>query len=204
MIKQPEEGEIWEWRAFGRLSKALADRFHSYPIRLALINIGGEDLYLISPNSDHNVKLRKYDDRWILKFKLRLRGAPGDAELYNESAAFSYSFPVGPDQLTSAAALLRVKLGREPASDLSPDEFTRELEKASPSVKSAHVKKKRSQFEFEGGWLELADVQFAKHHTQSISIHSTDKRTVELMRERLAPGTGWEVMNYVEACRRWA
>lgn len=204
MTKQPEEGEIWEWRAFGRLGKALAGRVHSYPIRMALVNIEGEDLYFISPNSDHNVKLRKHDDRWILKFKLLLGGAPGDAELYNESAAFTYSFPVGPDQLTFAAGLLRVGLRREPASALNHDEFTRELEKASPSVRSARVKKVRSQFEFEGGWLELADVQFAKHHIQSISIHSADKETVELMRERLAPGNGWEVMNYVEACRRWA
>ena len=204
MIKQPEEGEIWEWRAFGRLGKELADRVHSYPIRLNIINIGGEDLYFISPNSDHNVKLRKYDDRWILKFKLLLGAAQGDAELYNESAAFSYSFPVGPDQLTFAAGLLRVELAKEPALPLSPDEFTRALEKASPSVKTAHVKKTRSQFAFDGGWLELADVQFAKHHTQSISIHSPDKETVELMQKRLAPGKGWEIMNYVEACRRWS
>jgi hypothetical protein len=171
---------------------------------MELINIGGEDLYLISPNSNHNVKLRRYDGRWILKFKLLIKAVPGDSELYNESAAFTYPFPVGLDQLTFAASLLRVELKNEPASALSPDEFTRELEKASPSVKSAHVKKKRSQFEFEGGWLELADVEFAKHHIQSISIHSPNKETVEQMRERLAPGNGWEVMNYVEACRRWA
>lgn len=171
---------------------------------MALTNIGGEDLYFISPNTDHNIKLRRYNGRWILKFKLLLKGVPGDSELYNESAAFTYPFPVGPDQLTFAASLLRVKLKSEPPSTLNSDEFTSELEKASPSVMSTLVKKTRSQFEFEGGWLELADVQFAKHHIQSISIHSPDKETVELMRERLAPGDGWEVMNYVEACRKWA
>jgi hypothetical protein len=203
MIKRPEEGEIWEWRAFGRLSKALGERVHSYPVRMELINVAGEDLYYIAPKSDHNIKLRKYHGRWILKFKLLLRAVPGDSELYNESAAFTYPFPVGLDQLTFAAGLLRVKLNDEPAAALSADEFTRELENATPSARSAFVKKVRSQFEFEGGWLELADVQFSNHHIQSISIHSPDKDTVELMRERLAPGDGWEVMNYVEACRRW-
>lgn len=203
MIKQPEEGEIWEWRAFGQLSKELAERVQAYPIRMALLNIPGEDIYFISDCSNHNIKLRKYDDRWILKFKLLLGGTPGDAELYNESAAFSYSFPVEPERLKFAASLLQVRLRREPASSLSSDEFTRELENASPSVSVASVRKVRSQFEFEGGWLELADVQFPKYYTQSISIHSPEKATVSLMRERLAPGTGWEVMNYVDACRKW-
>ena len=70
MSKQPEEGEIWEWRAFGHISEALAASVHSHPVRMSLINIEGEDLYFIAPKSDHNIKLRKSDDRWVLKFKL--------------------------------------------------------------------------------------------------------------------------------------
>ena len=203
MTKQPEEGEIWEWRAFGRISEALAARVRAYPIRMGLINIEGEDVYFVAPDSNHNIKLRKYGDGWLLKFKLLLGGAPGEAELYNESTAYTYSFPVRREKLTAAAGLLRVKLTRTPASALSADEFARALAEASPRVSRAEVKKKRSQFEFEGGWIELADVQFTKHRTQSISIHSLDRDTVELMRKRLPLGEGWEVMNYVEACRRW-
>ena len=90
---------------------------------------------------DHNIKLRKQEDRWLLKFKLLLGGAPGEAELYNESAAFSYSFPIGPEQLKSAAALLRVTLTGPPANSLSSDEFGLALVEASPHVGRVHVKR---------------------------------------------------------------
>lgn len=204
MTKQPEEGEIWEWRAFGPLAAELATAVHAYPIRMSLVNIEGKDIYFISPNSDHNIKLRKYDQRWVLKFKLLLGGAPGEAELYNESAAYTYSFPVNRDKLKVTAGLLRVKPANVPAAVLSADEFSRALAEASPSVGRAEVNKKRSQFEFDGGWIELAEVWFERHHTNSISIHSRDREAVDVMRKRLPLGDGWEVMNYVEACRRWA
>jgi hypothetical protein len=204
MTKQPEEGEIWEWRAFGRISEALAATVHANPTRMALINIEGEDVYFIAPNSDQNIKLRKYDDRWILKFKLLLGGAPGEAEFYKESAVYSYTFPVGYDKLVATAELLRVKVSKTPAAVFSADDFALALAKAKPPVGRAAVKKKRSQFEFEHGWIELAEVWFPNHHTNSISIHSPDKGAVELMRQQLPLDEGWEVMNYVEACRRWA
>ncbi|MEK6304494.1 MAG: hypothetical protein AABO41_27720 [Acidobacteriota bacterium] len=204
MTKQPEEGEIWEWRAFGSLTGELEAAVHAYPVRMSLVNIEGKDIYFIAPKSNHNIKLRKYDDRWLLKFKLLLGGAPGEAELYNESAAYTYSFPIERDKLKVTSGLLRVKLKTVPAAVLSADEFTRALAEASPPVGRAEVNKKRSQFEFDGGWIELAEVWFAKHHTNSISIHSPDREAVELMRQRLSLGEGWEVMNYVEACRRWA
>ena len=204
MIKQPEEGEIWEWRAFGVVSEELAAQVHSYPIRMSLIDIEGEDIYFIAPHSNHNIKLRKQDDRWLLKFKLLLGGAPGSAELYNEGAAYTYSFPVGRNTVRSAAGLLRVSLKETPDSELLADQLIHALENSSPPVSCAYVKKRRSQFEFEGGWLELADVQFAKQRTQSISIHSPDRETVELMLQRLALDARWQVMNYVEACRRRA
>jgi hypothetical protein len=203
MAKQPEEGEIWEWRAFGLLSEKLTARVNECPLRMGLLNIQGEDIYFIAPASDHNIKLRKQEDRWLLKFKLLLEGAPGKAELYNESSAYSYSFPIGPDQLKAAASLLRVKLPTPPAAKLSSDEFARALIGASPPASQVHVKKRRSQFEFDRGWIELAEVWFPKHSTNSISIHSADRNAVEHMRRSLPLGEGWEVMNYVEACRRW-
>lgn len=204
MTKEPEEGEIWEWRAFGPLTSELEAAVHCYPIRMSLINIEGKDVYFIAPKSDHNIKLRKYDDRWLLKFKLLIGGAPGEAELYNESAAYTYSFPVNRDKLKATAGLLRVKLMDVPAARLNADDFTRALCEASPPVAPAEVNKKRSQFEFDVGWIELAEVWFARHHTNSISIHSPDREAVERMRQLLPLGEGWEVMNYVEACRRWA
>src|SRR4030095_12986916 len=67
MSKSPEEGKIWEWRAFGKLSEALVARVRAHPVRMVLLNIQGEDLYLISPDSDQNVKLRRNVGGWVLK-----------------------------------------------------------------------------------------------------------------------------------------
>lgn len=203
MSKQPEEGEIWEWRAFGHISEALAASVHSHPVRMSLINIEGEDLYFIAPKSDHNIKLRKSDDRWVLKFKLLL-GRADEAELYKESAVYSYSFPISYHKLVATAELLRVALTETPSKVLDAGEFGRALAEASPPVARAAVKKKRSQFESEHGWIELAEVWFPHWHTNSISIHSPDKQAVAVIRQQLPLGEGWEVMNYVEACRRWA
>src|ERR1700730_7942310 len=53
MTKPPEEGRIWEWRAFGHLSETLAAKVRAYPVRFS--DLRGDDIYLISPHSDQNV-----------------------------------------------------------------------------------------------------------------------------------------------------
>src|SRR2546423_14138859 len=110
MSKPAEEGRIWEWRAFGRISDELASKVRAYPIRLGIDDLRGEDLYLVSPDSDQNVKLRRYVKGWILKFKLLLETEPGGFELYKESAELTYRFPVALNKVKAAAQLLGIKL----------------------------------------------------------------------------------------------
>jgi hypothetical protein len=205
MLKPAEEGRIWEWRAFGRVSETLARTIQAYPIRLGISDVRGDDIYLISPRSDQNIKLRRYAGGWVLKIKLLLETKPGSLELYNESTAFTYPFPVSLDRLKHAAQLLDSSL---PTTALWGDSFTEEefvkaLEESSPSIAETRVTKKRSQYQFEDGWLELADVNFATRSIQSVSIHSSDIDVVREMIERLKPGGELESMNYIEACRRW-
>jgi len=205
MTKPPEEGEIWEWRAFGPISERLAAEVRAYPIRMGLSDFRGDDIYLVPPRSDQNVKLRRYTSGWVLKLKLLFETRPGSFELYNESAEFTYQFPVSLGTLKEAARLLEVKL---PDADLSTatfieEDFVKALAESSPTVAETRVSKTRSQYQFENGWLELADVTFAKHDVQSISIHSPDIEVVKEMVNRLQPGDELEPMNYIEACRRW-
>jgi hypothetical protein len=79
----------------------------------------------------------------------------------------------------------------------------RVLAAASPPVVRVDVKKTRSQYQFDGGWIEMADIVFGQHPVQTISIHSEKLEVVGRMIESLQPGDELEVMNYVEACRRW-
>lgn len=205
MTKPPEEGEIWEWRAFGPISERLATEVRAYPIRLGVSDFRGDDIYLVAPRSDQNVKLRRYTSGWVLKLKLLFETRPGSYELYNESAEFTYGFPVSLATLEEAARLLEVEL---PGALLSTaafieEDFVKALAGSSPTVAETKVSKRRSQYQFENGWLELADVNFAKHNVQSISIHSPDIEVVKEMVNRLRPGDELEPMNYIEACRRW-
>ena len=205
MSKSPEEGKIWEWRAFGELSDALVARVRAYPIRMGLKDIQGEDLYLISPDSDQNVKLRRSPGGWVLKFKLLFETRTAPIELYIESVEYTYPLPVPLDRVKDAAVLLATSL---PGTILGHDEhfdltkLINALAESSPPIVETTVSKIRSQFAFENGWFELAEVDFERRSTQSISVNSHDLEVVKEMTKQLDAGN-IEGMNYVEACRRW-
>jgi len=203
--KAPEEGEIWEWRAFGKISDALAERVRAYPIRMGVKDAPGEDVYLISPDSDQNIKLRKSDDDWVLKFKLLLKKGTNGAELYSESANMIFRFPLGKDAVSMASRLLAVTLPDIDVAKLTFDksEFLHVFERATPQASIVEVLKTRSQYDFANGWVELADMTFPGGQSQSISIHSAELESVLAILDELQPGIELEVMNYVEACRRW-
>jgi hypothetical protein len=205
MAKDPEEGEIWEWRAFGKPSDKTLEGVRSRPIRMGVKDLPGEDIYLISSTSDQNVKLRLWKGVWVLKVKLLLTTTPRGIDLYTETAGLVYKFPAGADVLGQAARLLAVKL---PASydsvpSFSSDEFIQTLAQSSPPVFAVRTVKMRSQFEFNRGWVEFAEVTFPRHQVQTLSIHSMTAKGVEETLDEISPDPELEVMNYVEACRRW-
>ena len=203
MSKQPEEGRIWEWRAFGQISETLGAKVRAYPVRFS--DVRGEDIYLISPRNDQNVKLRLSAGGCALKLKFLCEAAWRPFELYRESAEFTYQFPVSLEKLRESADLLEVVLpaGAVSQDPLDASTFVKLLAESEPPVAETIVIKKRSQYQFEQGWLELADIKFARRDVQSISVHSRDLDVVRKMVEQLEPGDELEVMNYIEACRRW-
>ena len=205
MSKAPEEGEIWEWRAFGRPSETTLNIILNHPIRMGVKDQQGEDLYLISPISDQNVKLRQWRGAWVLKFKLLLTTAARGIELYTETAGWVHRFPIGPELLSHAARLLGTRLPSPgtSATTLSAEDLIDVLARAKPPIAEVRVAKLRSQFEFEDGWVELSEARFPNRHIHSLSIHSPKTEVVESILDQLETSPEMEVMNYVEACRRW-
>ena len=204
MAKAPEEGEIWEWRAFGRVNERLASLILAHPIRLCVSDHRGVDLYLISDASDQNVKLRKWGTEWLLKFKLLISKDEREVELYRESSTAIYRFPVSSGELEFAANLLDVHLKTlADKNSFTDTEFINALLASSPPALKVEVSKMRSQFDFDDGWVELAQVSFPGHKTQTLSVHSAERETVAKILDFLQPGRELEVMNYIEACRRW-
>jgi hypothetical protein len=205
MFKPPEQGEIWEWRAFGNVSDELAFRIRQHPIRMGVLDNQGEDLYLVSPVNDQNIKLRRLGVDWALKIKLLLRTGERGMELYSESAGMMFSFPVPAQILETLTRLLGTNLPSALTfgDSISRDELVSALTKSTPSILVVRVAKTRSQFDFGRGWVELAEVNFPAQRVQSLSIHSFDSRRVEEILNELQPDTDLHTMNYVQACRRW-
>jgi hypothetical protein len=81
--------------------------------------------------------------------------------------------------------------------------FTRTLFTCRPAIKRVEVSKTRSQFVVLNGWVEVADMIFPRKTTQSVSIHSYQRRAVNETLEDLKIEDGLKVMNYVRACRMW-
>ncbi|GEM_PF-1018523 len=214
MIKAAEEGEIWEWRAFGRIPETLRKKIIALPIRRDLFgrelaNLCGQDLYLISPASDQNIKLRKAGEGWFLKFKLLLTTEAHSIELYLESEKRTYKFPLKAAVVEETARLLKTALPEAEISKsgLDHDAFIDRLAAASPPISQIHIGKIRSQYQMKNGWIEVAEVVFPKKKIQSISLHAYERKAVEAMLERLKIesylNASLQVMNYIEACRRW-
>jgi len=205
MAKPPEEGMIWEWRAFGSLGPDLLARVNLFPLRNGIIGRPDDDIYLISPACDNNIKLRGMDGRSVLKLKPLLESGIDSIELYQESLDLVYEFPV-PKAVFDRVCLL---LNARPPGDLSSiqsfgvEGLIRTLSACKPPVKKVEVSKTRSQYVVADGWIELADMLFPRKRTQSISIHSYQKEVVRRTLEELKLRDGLRVMNYVRACRMW-
>jgi len=204
-VKLPEEGKIWEWRAFGRPDPEFISRVRALPVRDGLVDHPDEDIYLISPSSDQNVKLRRLGDRWVLKFKELIEKGADSIELYREGMDMVYEAPVTGDVLVAAAVLLRTELPGplSPTERLDQEQIGALFANSTPPIAILTVPKVRSQFLVVGGWVELADVQFARGAKQTISIHSPERQFVEKNLKLLEPAGELSVMNYIDACRTW-
>lgn len=194
---------MWEWRGFGKISRHIEAQVESLPIRSGIRDIAATDIYLIAPTSEQNVKLRLTDKGWVLKFKLLLAKRDDGIELYHETARWTYAFPLRPAVMQEAARLLDVALPDEAleASAFTEAESVTVLQAATPAVVAVETRKVRSQYQFDGGWLEIADVNFGSQQTQSLSLHSPSVAVVEQMVAQLHPDNSLTVINYVEACR---
>ncbi|HKV40127.1 MAG TPA: hypothetical protein VJX67_13015 [Blastocatellia bacterium] len=206
MIKLPEEGKLFEWRAFGSLPSSLVGQIRSFPVRHGLSHLTEHDIYFISEANDQNVKLRKTNALWVLKFKLLLETGPDSIELYQESVNQVYQLPAGNQQVEEAARLLDITLPPDFETNgarLDRDALVRVFSRSSPPTRIVGVPKVRSQFLIEGGWVELADVVFPNRETQSISIQAYERSVVKRLLSQLKVGADLAVLNYVQACRIW-
>ena len=187
------------------MNPGLLATVNSLPVRHGIIGRPDNDTYLITPGSDHNIKLREMGGRSVLKLKLLLESGTDSIELYQEGLDTVYDFPVAKSVFDQVCFLLKTAASGDLSSiqSFGAEGFIRTLSKCKPPVKTIEVPKTRSQYLVENGWVELADILFPRKRTQSISVHSYKKDVVEQTLEDLNVGNELRVMNYVRACRMW-
>jgi hypothetical protein len=191
--KQGEEGWFWEWRAFGELPDAVVSAVESHELRGEPC-IEGEDLYLVSPWTEQNVKLRGES----LKLKPLLARLADGLELYEETERLVFAPPMHPDAIAKAASLLGVHVAT--GAQLGRDEL---LGLFGPDVLRVPVRKRRTQYTVGDGWVELADLEFGSVSGRSLGIQSSSLAETRRIRSLVDPARELTAMNYVEACRRW-
>ena len=196
--KPSEEGWFWEWRTFGRVPDSVAARAAAHERRGAVVE--NEDLYLISTLTDQNVKLR--EDGGQLKLKPLLARVAGGFELYEETERLIYAMPASPDALHKAASLLGVVL--EAAAPLGLKELLARLAAEAPEVRAVRVRKRRTQYLVEDGWIELAELEFPTAVVESLGIQSRRLERTRALRDEVDPEHALEPLNYVAACRLWS
>ena len=211
MAKPAEQGDVWEWRAFGSPGDDLLGIVESHPVRMGLSRAREEDLYFIAATSNQNIKLRRAGNNWLLKLKLLLETRDA-AEVYRETSEMVCGFPIPSSLADEVASLLETRLPSEEhkrTASLDRDQFVRLMAHAAPVLRLTPVLKTRSQFEFNEGWVEIANVIFPLLTVQSISIQSFRFEALLRIRRELLIGPGSRnasnltPMNYVEACRKW-
>ena len=182
----------------------MAEKIRTNPVRFGILDDLYEDSYLISPESNGNVKLRQSAGTWILKLKYLIEAQPGGIELYRENPALVCEFPVTPERIGEAARLLKVGLQDDFTGGrylFTREQFLDILSVSNPPVKLVTLPKTRSQFKYDEGWIELASVKFPHGQEQTISVNAYNLSVVQMILQDIKPGPGLRVMNYVDACR---
>jgi hypothetical protein len=197
--KPTEEGWFWEFRAFGDVPAAIAERVAAYERRGAAA-VENDDLYFVSSLTDQNVKLRT--DSGLLKLKPLLVRLDEGFELYEESERLVFPMPAPPDAVRMAGGLLGVALDARAAVDR--DALVAALEAHAPAIRGVRVRKRRTQYSTGDAWIELAELAFPAASMRSLGIQSASLDAVRALRDALDPARALAPAGYVEACRRWA
>ncbi|MCM8594764.1 hypothetical protein [Accumulibacter sp.] len=153
----------WEWRTFGAGFSGAGNPF-------ATLEPGGiqesDELYLLSPLSDVNVKVR---DR-LMDIK-RLEQVNSD-RLEQWKPVMKRAFPLAAAEAGRVLAILGMVPPALARADYTIDQFVAELVRPDGRLRAVEVHKTRTRYKVEGCLAELADVVAEGRTTCTIAIES--------------------------------
>jgi hypothetical protein len=211
-------GIHWEWRGFGTIEPDLRKRISQLPLAYPTAR-KVTDRYLWTPALTTNIKLRLWRDGASLKFKRSCdeHSAHG-AELWAESLAEDFIFPLTPDVVALLSEELGVDLG-QPRNLADPKALLHEVGAA--GVRVVTVEKTRWLHQWQEGafrtFVEAARITSPHHvHTVGIEDHmgldavssrqaiDSALQAVVRARESLSLPGNLQSQSYLSAIAKWA
>jgi exopolyphosphatase / guanosine-5'-triphosphate,3'-diphosphate pyrophosphatase len=165
----------WEWRAFGESFGESDDRF-------AALDPGGvqesDELYLLSPITDENVKVRD-----LLMDIKTLQQVNSDG-LEQWKPVMKGAFPLPASEVKNVFGALRIAPPPLVRADYSLDQFVTELVEPSGHLRAVKVHKKRTRYKIDGCMSEMTEVEADGKRTRTVAIESEDPARVIAARHK--------------------
>ncbi len=183
----------WEWRTFGKGHfGAGEDLIRSLPMDA---NKKTEEEYILSRNSDENVKIR-FD---LVDVK-SLQNVNED-KLEQWLPVLKTGFPIAQDKLAELARILKVELPKLERDEYTHDQFIEEIVKPHKDLVLVNVKKNRDTYKIDGTIAEIAEAEFNGVPWRTMCVEHEDPQLIMKVVAKLGM-TGVVNMNYIQAMKK--
>jgi exopolyphosphatase/guanosine-5'-triphosphate,3'-diphosphate pyrophosphatase len=159
----------WEWRTFGQSFGEADDRF-------AALEPGGvqvsDELYLLSPNTDENVKVRD------LLMDIKTLEQVNSDGLEQWRPVMKGAFPLPAAEVKKVFDALGVAPPPLARADYTLEQFVTELARPGHRVRTVDVHKKRTRYNIDGCVSEMTEVVADGKKIRTVAIESEDPARV--------------------------
>lgn len=183
----------WEWRTFGKGDFGVGEKtLQALPMDS---NKRTDEEYILSRNSDENVKIR-FD---LIDVKsLQKVNADG---LEQWLPVLKTGFPIAADELSGLAEILKVELPELERAEYTHDQFIEELVVPHKDLELVQVKKDRDIYKIDGATAEIAAAEFNGVAWRTMCVEHEDPVLIMKVVEKLGM-KGVENMNYIQAMKK--
>ena len=183
----------WEWRTFGKGDFGVGEKtLRALPMDS---NKRTDEEYILSRNSDENVKIR-FD---LIDVKsLQKVNADG---LEQWLPVLKTGFPIAADELSALAKILKVELPELERAEYTHDQFIEELVVPHKDLELVQVKKDRDIYKIDGATAEIAAAEFNGVAWRTMCVEHEDPVLIMKVVEKLGM-KGVENMNYIQAMKK--
>ncbi|MDY3211994.1 hypothetical protein, partial [Pyramidobacter sp.] len=183
----------WEWRTFGKGDFGVGEKtLRALPMDS---NKRTDEEYILSRNSDENVKIR-FD---LIDVKsLQKVNADG---LEQWLPVLKTGFPIAADELSALAKILKVELPELERAEYTHDQFIEELVVPHKELELVLVKKDRDIYKIDGATAEIAAAEFNGVAWRTMCVEHEDPILIMRVVEKLGM-KGVENMNYIQAMKK--